>query len=90
MEKTVTFHIEGMMCNIACPLKLLNSVSEIEGIINCNVDYKSKIATVIFDSKKITSKEISEIISEKTYYKVFELKEKSLSLFNWLFGDVNY
>jgi len=51
----------------------------------CQVDFKSKTATVIFDDEKISRENIANTIAEGTYYKVTDADKKSWSFFSWLF-----
>ena len=88
-EITTTYLIEGMMCGVSCPKKVNDSLNNIDGIKSCKVDFESKTATVVFDDKILDSKKIASIITKKTYYKVMNSnnKQKSLSLWDWLFGE---
>ena len=42
IEIEKTFQVEGMMCNNACPKKIIESTYDIDGIKNCTVNFKSK------------------------------------------------
>ena len=87
-ESTATYRVEGMMCAINCPQKVNDSLNGVDGIKSCKVDFESKTATIVFDDKKIDSDKIAKTIARGTYYKVMDVnkKEKSLSLWDWLFG----
>ena len=85
-ETTATYKVEGMMCNKNCPMKVKQSLEGVDGVKICQVDFKSKRATVIFDNEKISREKIADTIAKGTYYKVTDAKKKSWSLFGWLFG----
>ena len=87
-ESTATYRVDGMMCAINCPMKVNQSLDDVEGIKSCKVDFESKTATVIFDDEKINREKIAKTIAKGTYYKVMDLskkEEKSSSFWNWLF-----
>tara|TARA_B100000029_G_scaffold177475_2_gene174829 strand:+ start:671 stop:982 length:312 start_codon:yes stop_codon:yes gene_type:complete len=86
IEIEKTFQVEGMMCKNACPKKIIESTYDIDGIKNCTVDFKSKTATIIFDDEKVNSKLITEIINQKTYFKISETNQSSWSIFDWIWG----
>ena len=87
-EITKLYSVDGMMCSANCPGKVNESLKGIDGVKSCKVDFETKTATIIFNDEKVTSKEIAELISEATYYKVKEKKdeEKSNSFWRKIFG----
>ena len=86
-EATAIYKVEGMMCNKNCPMKVNQSLEGVSGVKTCNVDFDSKTATVTYDDELIDSKEIANTITKGTYFKVRDKnKQKSWSLFGWLFG----
>ena len=85
-EITATYKVEGMMCNKNCPMKVKQSLEGVDGIKVCQVDFESKLTTVIFDDEKISREKIADTIAKGTYYKVTNAEKKSWSLFGWLFG----
>ena len=84
-ETTATFKVEGMMCDVSCPLKVKQSLDGVDGVKMCHVDYESKTVTVTFDDEKISHEKIATTIAKSTYYKVKDANKKSWSLFGWLF-----
>ena len=84
-ETTATYKVEGMMCGKNCPMKVRQSLEGVDGVKMCQVDFKSKTATVIFDNEKISRENIANTIAEGTYYKVTDADKKSWSFFSWLF-----
>ena len=85
-EATAIYKVEGMMCNKNCPMKVKQSLKDVDGVKTCNVDFDSKTATVTYDDEKISREKISDTIAKETYYKVKDADKKSWSLFGWLFG----
>ena len=85
-EATAIYKVEGMMCNKNCPMKVKQSLKDVDGVKTCNVDFDSQTATVTYDDEKISREKISDTIAKGTYYKVRDAKKKSWSLFGWLFG----
>ena len=86
-ETIATYTVVGMICGINCPKAIQKSLQGVDGVKTCTVDFDSKTATVTYDDEKIDSKIISSTIAKNTYFKVTDnKKEKSWSLFGWLFG----
>ena len=86
IETTATYNVEGMMCNMNCPMQVKKSLNGVDGVKICLVDFASKTATVTFDDEKISREKIADTIAKSTYYKVTDAEKKSWSLFSWLFG----
>ena len=85
VETTATYKVEGMMCNKNCPMKVKQSLEGIDGVKICQVDFKSKRATVTFDDEKISREKIADTIAKGTYYKVTDADKKPWPFFGWLF-----
>ena len=86
-ESTATYKVEGMMCGVNCPKAVQKSIKHLDGVKTCMVDFNSKTAIITYDDEKIDSEKIATTISKYTYFKVTDKnKEKSWSLFGWLFG----
>ena len=51
-------------------------MENIKGVKDCEVDFASNTATVVFDDKKLDSKEIVDVLKKKTSYKV-EVQSKN-------------
>ena len=82
-ENKVNLKIDGMMCAYSCAGKVSEIVQNIEGVEECNVDFASGTAEVIYDNKEINSEKIVKFLNNKTYYKAAiqdekELKSKSI------------
>ena len=86
-ELTATYRVDGMMCSNSCVRKINKSLNGVGGIKSCKVDFESKTTTVIFDDEIIDSDKIAKTISEKTYFKVKNIKRtKPTSFWGWLLG----
>ena len=58
-----------MQCAYSCAGKVSKVVQNIEGVKECNVDFASGTAQVVYDEKKIDSKKIVKFLNNETYYK---------------------
>ena len=85
-ETTAIYRVEGMMCGKNCPMKVKQSLEDVDGVKMCQVNFESKTATVTFDDEIISREIIATTIAKRTYYKVTDADKKSWSLFDWLFG----
>lgn len=56
-ETTARFSIEKMTC-AACPISVRKAMERVDGVKNVEVDFKAKIATVIFDASVTTASAI--------------------------------
>ncbi len=74
MENTVRLNIGGMTC-VNCQNKIEKKLNHTEGIISASVSYNNAMADIVYDSSKITIKEIIDSI-ECFGYKVI-LKKKA-------------
>tara|TARA_Y100000385_G_scaffold208046_1_gene215710 strand:+ start:224 stop:523 length:300 start_codon:yes stop_codon:yes gene_type:complete len=74
----VNLKIDGMQCAYSCAGKVSKVVQNIEGVKECNVDFASGTAQVIYDEKKIDSKKIVKFLNNETYYKASIQDDKDL------------
>jgi len=77
-DDKVNLKIAGMQCAYSCADKVTKVVENIKGVKDCEVDFASNTATVIFDDKKLDSKEIVDVLKKKTSYKVEIQSEKNV------------
>jgi len=77
-DDKVNLKIAGMQCAYSCADKVTKVVENIKGVKDCEVDFASNTATVIFDDKKLDSKEIVDVLKKKTSYKVEIQSEKKV------------
>ena len=74
----VNLKIDGMQCAYSCAGKVSKVVQNIEGVKECNVDFASGTAQVVYDEKKIDSKKIVKFLNNETYYKASIQDDKDL------------
>ena len=74
----VNLKIDGMQCAYSCAGKVSKVVQNIEGVKECNVDFSSGTAQVVYDEKKIDSKKIVKYLNNETYYKASIQDDKDL------------
>ena len=74
----VNLKIDGMQCAYSCAGKVSKVVQNIEGVKECNVDFASGTAQVVYDDKKIDSKKIVKFLNNETYYKASIQDDKDL------------
>ena len=75
-DDKVNLKIEGMRCSYSCSDKVTKVVENLKGVKDCQVDFANNTATVIFDSKKLDSEKIINVLEKKTSYKV-EVQSKN-------------
>tara|TARA_B100001013_G_scaffold244592_1_gene151312 strand:- start:325 stop:546 length:222 start_codon:yes stop_codon:yes gene_type:complete len=54
-ESITTYRVDGMICEMNCPKKINESLNSMDGIKSCMVDFKTKMATVVYDDEKTGS-----------------------------------
>ena len=80
-DNKVNLKIDGMRCAYSCAGKVSEIVQNMKGVEECNVDFASGTAEVIYDDKKINSEKIVKFLNKKTYYKA-EIQDKKESKSN--------
>ena len=75
-DDKVDLKIQGMRCSYSCSDKVTKVVENLNGVKDCQVDFASNTATVIFDNKKLDSKKIIDVLEKKTSYKAAVQTEK--------------
>lgn len=63
---STTFEVEGMSCN-HCVNSIKNAVSQLEGVVNVEVDLEAKRVTVEYTDGLVNLQTIREIIEEQGY-----------------------
>ena len=79
-DNRVNLKIDGMQCAYSCAGKVSKIVQNMEGVENCEVDFASGTAVVVYDDKKIDSNKIVMSLNKETYYKVAVQEKKELEL----------
>ena len=57
-EATARFSIENMTC-ATCPISVRNAMRRVDGVKSVDVDFETKIATVVYDPARTTAAEIA-------------------------------
>ena len=78
-DNTAKVKVTGMMCSYSCVSKVNAVINDIDGVKSCSVDFNKGEATVIYDDDKVGSKEIVNVLTEKTDYKVTEMANDNRS-----------
>ena len=74
-DNTTKVKVSGMMCSYSCVSKVNTVVKNIDGVKSCSVDFDKGEATVVYDDEKVASKDIVNILTKKTDFKVSELAD---------------
>lgn len=77
--ETVSLHVSGMTCEIGCAKTIQSKLSKKEGISKAKVVFTDSIATVDFDSNKLSKQEIITFIdgiAGGDLYKASEITEE--------------
>ena len=75
-DNKVSLKIDWMRCSYSCAGKVSEIVQNMKGVEECNVDFASGTAEVVYDNKKINSEKIVKFLNKKTYYKAAIQEEK--------------
>lgn len=65
-EQTVTMIIEKMHCAM-CPITVRKAMEKVDGVLEVNVDYETKTATVTFDDSTTTVAEVAQASTDVGY-----------------------
>ena len=65
-----------MRCQYSCTGKVSTVVENIKGVKECNVDFEKGVATVVYDEKKLDSKDIVNALNDETSYKISQMKQQ--------------
>ena len=85
-EKTVDANasldlkIDGMVCKKNCAASIEKSVSEMEGVQSCEINFENKTATVKFDDTKVKEEDIKtniETLNNGAYKIILEETENT-------------
>lgn len=64
--KQITLKVEGMSC-AACPATVKAALKRLSGIVNADVSYKEKKATVSYHEGKVTVEEMIKAVEDAGY-----------------------
>ncbi len=65
-ETSATFTIEKMTCAV-CPLTVRKAMERVDGVLDAEVNFDSKTATVKYDDERTTPEEIARASTEVGY-----------------------
>lgn len=65
-EQTVDMSIEKMTCAL-CPVTVRKAMEQVDGVVEVEVDYETKTATVRFDDAKTTESKIAQASTDVGY-----------------------
>ena len=74
-DNTAKIKVNGMMCSYSCVSKVNTVIKNIDGVKSCSVDFDKGEATVVYDDEKVASKDIVNILTKKTDFKVSGLAD---------------
>lgn len=83
---TKSFTVEGMHCDYGCVNKVKTVVASLEGVQSCDVDYRQKKMTVIYNDDKLNSENIITSLDENTTFTTTEMKEEKKGFWSKLKG----
>ena len=78
--ETANFTISGMSCAVMCANKIEKELSAMDGVIKATVDFDKKLATVKYDSDKLSpEKQVEKVesVADGKTYKVSNLKSSA-------------
>ena len=62
----VTLAVENMTCSL-CPYTVRKSLQQVEGVVDAQVDFGNKTATVVYDSQKTGVKALTQATTHAGY-----------------------
>ena len=71
-----SFNVEGMTCDYGCVNKVKSVVTAIEGVQSCEVNFRQKKMTVIYNDDKLNSENIISSLDENTTFTTTITKEE--------------
>tara|TARA_S200000501_G_scaffold98676_1_gene92035 strand:- start:41810 stop:42175 length:366 start_codon:yes stop_codon:yes gene_type:complete len=72
----VSMKVDGMQCSYSCAGKVSTVVQSINGVKDINVDFSNGIATVTYENDKVDPKDIVNVLTDKTMYKVSQVSNQ--------------
>jgi copper chaperone CopZ len=76
-----TLAIEGMTCETGCAKRIEQKIAKMEGVKSCEVNFEKKLATVIYDDKKVASTKFVDLVEglNDNQYKVSNIDTEKIS-----------
>ena len=81
-----SFTVEGMHCDYGCVQKIKTVVTALEGVQSCDVDFRQKKMTVVFNDDKLTSEGIIASLDENTTFTTTIIEDEKKSFWSKLKG----
>ena len=84
-----SFKVEGMHCDYGCVNKIKTVVTALDGVQSCDVDFRQKKMTVIYNDDKLDLDNIITSLNENTTFETTLMEDKKKgfwSKFKGLFG----
>lgn len=63
-NNTSTLSIEGMTCEVGCAKGIEKMLNSTDGVVDASVNFEGKLATIHFDSTKISGNDIENLIEK--------------------------
>ena len=67
-NKTITIKVSGMTCG-HCEKSVKSAISELNGVIEVNVNLAQAAAEIIFDDSKVSESQIKAAVNDTGIYK---------------------
>ena len=79
-NRSCSIAIEGMMCEKGCKTTIQNKLSEMEGVIHCEVDYDLRQAFITYDGNKVSAQDFITKINSIAdgLYKAILIEDKDI------------
>ena len=76
-----TLAIEGMTCETGCAKRIEQKITKMEGVKSCEVNFEKKLATVIYDDKKVVSTQFVDLVQglNENQYKVSNIQTEKIN-----------
>jgi len=88
-DTSKSFNVEGMHCDFGCVKKVKTVITALDGAQSCEVDFRQKKLTVIYNDDLLNSDMIIASLNENTTFTTTIIKDEKKgfwSKFKGLFG----
>ena len=84
-----SFAVEGMHCDYGCFQKVKTVVASLDGVQSCDVDYRQKKMTVVYNDDKLNSEGIIASLDQNTTFTTTEIKDEKKGFWSRFKGIFN-
>ena len=84
-----SFTVEGMHCDYGCVQKVKTVVASLDGVQSCDVDYRQKKMTVVYNNDKVNSENIIASLDQNTTFTTTEIKDVKKNFWSRFKGMFN-